>query len=386
MSGVDVPLLAGTTLTNELVVRDVVERVIASRHRRVGILGLSFKTDTDDLRESPNVELAERLIGKGFDVRIYDPIINPERLVGANLRHVEAQAAAPQPAARRARRRRRWPTPRWSWSASSDPGLLAALLAATTALRAAPGHRPARTARRRRREDSPATRAWDGDAVRSGARASSSSSRTCTCRSTGGCGWSASPCVAAGYDVTVVCPRGKDSKPYEVIDGVDGAHLPSVRPGRQRARVRHRVRLLVPRHRPAGAQGAPQGGRSTVVQACNPPDIFWPLARWLRLRDGSKFVFDHHDLCPELYESRFPDGASAAASRAAVPRADDLPHRGPGHLHQRVLRRRRRTAGAQASRARHRRADRARPGQADARCPRTRPCAAAARTSWPTSG
>ena len=47
--------------------------------------------DTDDLRESPNVELAERLIGKGFDVRIYDPVVNPARLVGANRRHVESK-------------------------------------------------------------------------------------------------------------------------------------------------------------------------------------------------------------------------------------------------------------------------------------------------------
>ena len=45
-----------------------------------------------------------------------------------------------------------------------------------------------------------------------------------------------------------------------------------------------------------------------MLQACNPPDIFWPIARWLRRRDGSRFVFDHHDLCPELYDSRFPDG------------------------------------------------------------------------------
>jgi glycosyltransferase involved in cell wall biosynthesis len=45
-----------------------------------------------------------------------------------------------------------------------------------------------------------------------------------------------------------------------------------------------------------------------VLQACNPPDIFWPIARWLRRRDSSRFVFDHHDLCPELYDSRFPQG------------------------------------------------------------------------------
>jgi GDP-mannose 6-dehydrogenase len=91
MSGVDVPLLAGTTLTNELVVRDALERIIATQDRCVAILGLSFKSDTDDLRESPNVELAERLIGKGFEVRIYDPIVNPDRLVGTNKRQVEAR-------------------------------------------------------------------------------------------------------------------------------------------------------------------------------------------------------------------------------------------------------------------------------------------------------
>ncbi|HZC71927.1 MAG TPA: nucleotide sugar dehydrogenase [Jatrophihabitans sp.] len=88
---VDVPLLAGTLLTNELVITDVVDRLIASPFRTIAMLGLSFKMDTDDLRESPNVELAERLIGKGFDVRIYDPIVNPERLLGANLRYVESR-------------------------------------------------------------------------------------------------------------------------------------------------------------------------------------------------------------------------------------------------------------------------------------------------------
>ena len=42
-----------------------------------------------------------------------------------------------------------------------------------------------------------------------------------------------------------------------------------------------------------------------MIQACNPPDIFWPLALLLRRLDRTRFVFDHHDLCPELYESRF---------------------------------------------------------------------------------
>jgi GDP-mannose 6-dehydrogenase len=91
VNALDVPLLAGTLLTNELAIADVVDRLIASPYRSLAMLGLSFKMNTDDLRESPNVELVERLIGKGFDVRIYDPIINPERLMGSNLRYIESR-------------------------------------------------------------------------------------------------------------------------------------------------------------------------------------------------------------------------------------------------------------------------------------------------------
>jgi GDP-mannose 6-dehydrogenase len=91
MNGVDAPLLAGTSMSNELVVRGLLDRIIATQDRNVCLLGLSFKMNTDDLRESPNVDLAERLIGKGFNVTIYDPIVNPEKLVGANRAHVEAR-------------------------------------------------------------------------------------------------------------------------------------------------------------------------------------------------------------------------------------------------------------------------------------------------------
>jgi len=91
LNGADMPLLTGTLATNELVIRDVVDRVAASQARTVALLGLSFKMATDDLRESPNVEVAERLIGKGFEVRIYDQVVNPVRLIGANLRYVQAK-------------------------------------------------------------------------------------------------------------------------------------------------------------------------------------------------------------------------------------------------------------------------------------------------------
>jgi glycosyltransferase involved in cell wall biosynthesis len=53
---------------------------------------------------------------------------------------------------------------------------------------------------------------------------------------------------------------------------------------------------------------ARRSGRFAILQACNPPDIFWPIAIAARAADGTKFVFDHHDLCPELFQSRFPDG------------------------------------------------------------------------------
>jgi GDP-mannose 6-dehydrogenase len=91
LNSADMPLLAGTLATNDLVISEVVDRVVAHQCRTVALLGLSFKTNTDDLRESPNVELAERLIGKGFDVRIYDEVVNPARLIGANRRYVESK-------------------------------------------------------------------------------------------------------------------------------------------------------------------------------------------------------------------------------------------------------------------------------------------------------
>ena len=91
VNSADLPLLGAALATNELMISEVVDRVVAHGARAVALLGLSFKMDTDDLRESPNVEVAERLVGKGFDVRIYDPIVNPARLVGANRRHVEAK-------------------------------------------------------------------------------------------------------------------------------------------------------------------------------------------------------------------------------------------------------------------------------------------------------
>ena len=87
---VDVPVLTGIMRSNESHLRLAVRRVLDAEAREVALLGLSFKPETDDLRESPYVELAETLVGKGVRLRIYDPIVNPERLIGANRRYIES--------------------------------------------------------------------------------------------------------------------------------------------------------------------------------------------------------------------------------------------------------------------------------------------------------
>jgi GDP-mannose 6-dehydrogenase len=91
VSSIDAPLLSGAIASNSITLADVVDRAVAGSGRNVALLGLSFKTSSDDLRESPNVELAETLVGKGFRVRIYDPIVKPSRLIGSNQEFVESK-------------------------------------------------------------------------------------------------------------------------------------------------------------------------------------------------------------------------------------------------------------------------------------------------------
>jgi GDP-mannose 6-dehydrogenase len=80
----ELPILSSVLLSNEKQVARGVKSVIESGNSRVGVLGFSFKAGTDDLRESPVIEVIERLIGKGYDLRIYDRNVNLAALVGAN--------------------------------------------------------------------------------------------------------------------------------------------------------------------------------------------------------------------------------------------------------------------------------------------------------------
>lgn len=86
---VDIPMLAGLLPSNEEHINLAVETILARGTRKIGMVGLSFKSGTDDLRESPLLTLAERLIGKGMQIRIYDPEVNLARLMGANKRYLE---------------------------------------------------------------------------------------------------------------------------------------------------------------------------------------------------------------------------------------------------------------------------------------------------------
>jgi GDP-mannose 6-dehydrogenase len=88
---VSVPLLSHVLVSNEDHLRRAVDLVINTGKRRIGLFGLSFKPGTDDLRESPLVELAERLVGKGYDLRIYDQNVALSKLVGANREYVESR-------------------------------------------------------------------------------------------------------------------------------------------------------------------------------------------------------------------------------------------------------------------------------------------------------
>jgi len=88
---VDVPVLSAVLQSNRLQVERAVEMVLRTGKKRIGLLGLSFKAGTDDLRESPTVTLIETLIGKGMKIGIYDRDVSLARLFGANKEYIERE-------------------------------------------------------------------------------------------------------------------------------------------------------------------------------------------------------------------------------------------------------------------------------------------------------
>lgn len=88
---VSIPVISSMIPSNDAHILNTLNKVLKTRKRRIGLVGLSFKPGTDDLRESPLVALAEMLIGKGCDVRILDRNVSIAKLTGANRRYIEEE-------------------------------------------------------------------------------------------------------------------------------------------------------------------------------------------------------------------------------------------------------------------------------------------------------
>jgi GDP-mannose 6-dehydrogenase len=89
--GVELPILEGILPSNQLQIQAARFKVLQTGARRVGILGLSFKPNTDDLRESPMIGLVRDLWQDGIDVMVYDPDVQPEEMLGSNREYLERQ-------------------------------------------------------------------------------------------------------------------------------------------------------------------------------------------------------------------------------------------------------------------------------------------------------
>ena len=86
-----IPVIGSILPSNQTHLERVIDRIILTGKKKVGILGLSFKAGTDDLRESPLVSLTETLIGKGFKIMIYDKNVSIAKLFGANKEYIEKE-------------------------------------------------------------------------------------------------------------------------------------------------------------------------------------------------------------------------------------------------------------------------------------------------------
>jgi len=88
---IDTPVLNAILESNQKQIIKVVNKLSEYKGRTLGFLGLSFKGGTDDLRESPIVEVIETMLGKGFDIKIYDRYVSLARLIGANKEYIEKE-------------------------------------------------------------------------------------------------------------------------------------------------------------------------------------------------------------------------------------------------------------------------------------------------------
>jgi len=88
---VDIPAMGGLLESNEAHIRRAYDLIARDGRKPVALFGLAFKPGTDDMRDSPLVVLAERLLGKGFDLSIFDNFVKISRLLGKNKDFIERE-------------------------------------------------------------------------------------------------------------------------------------------------------------------------------------------------------------------------------------------------------------------------------------------------------
>ncbi len=136
--------------------------------------------------------------------------------------------------------------------------------------------------------------------------------------------------TAAGYRVSVICPRGDGDSRHQRLDDVEIHRYPPPRAATGLASYAWEFAYCWLRTA-ALALRIFRRGRFDVIQGCNPPDTYFALARLFR-PFGVRYVFDHHDLCPELYECRDPDGKPSRAVLAALRLLERATYRAADHV------------------------------------------------------
>jgi GDP-mannose 6-dehydrogenase len=91
LKSLQLPMLESVLKSNDIQINELVRRVLELRPSIVGMVGLAFKPKTDDMRESPFVKVAKALLGEGIQLKIYDPVVHPERLIGSNKQQVQKE-------------------------------------------------------------------------------------------------------------------------------------------------------------------------------------------------------------------------------------------------------------------------------------------------------
>jgi GDP-mannose 6-dehydrogenase len=91
VNNVDIPMLTSVLMSNESHINFALNQILETGKHKISMLGLAFKNDTDDLRESASVELAERLLGKGYDLKIFDSAVHEAKLMGSNKLFIESK-------------------------------------------------------------------------------------------------------------------------------------------------------------------------------------------------------------------------------------------------------------------------------------------------------